>query len=127
MDRTERFYKIDQMLVSGRSVPFARLMETLGVSRAQLKRDLQYMRERLNAPIEYSREANGYSYGVPGAGPRFSLPGLWFSPSETHALLTMQHLLESLQPGLLTPHVKPLLERLRGVLDKGDHSAAEVS
>ncbi len=39
----------------------------------------------------------------------------------------MQHLLESLQPGLLTPHVKPLLERLRGVLDKGDHSAAEVT
>ena len=38
----------------------------------------------------------------------------------------MQHLLETLQPGLLTPHVKPLLERLRAVLDKGDHSAAEV-
>ena len=102
-------------------------METLGVSRAQLKRDLQYMRERLNAPIEYSREANGYRYGEPGAGPRFSLPGLWFSPAETYALLTMQHLLESLQPGLLTPHVKPLLERLRAVLDKGDHSAAEVT
>ena len=126
MDRTERFYKIDQMLVSGRSVPFARLMEALGVSRAQLKRDLQYMRERLNAPIEYSREVNGYKYGEPGTGPRFSLPGLWFSPAETYALLTMQHLLETLQPGLLTPHVKPLLERLRAVLDKGDHSAAEV-
>ena len=126
MDRTERFYKIDQMLLSGRSVAFARLMESLGVSRAQLRRDLQYMRERLNAPIEYDREANGYRYGEPAAGPRFSLPGLWFSPAETYALLSMQHLLETLQPGLLAPHVKPLLERLRALLDKGDHSSAEV-
>ena len=68
MDRTERFYKIDQMLLSGRSVAFARLMESLGVSRAQLRRDLQYMRERLNAPIEYDREANGYRYGEPAFG-----------------------------------------------------------
>ena len=42
-----------------RSVPFARLMDALGVSRAQLKRDLVYMRERLNAPIEYDRDPNG--------------------------------------------------------------------
>ena len=35
-----------------------------------MKRDLDYMRERFNAPIEYDREANGYRFGAPRTGPR---------------------------------------------------------
>jgi predicted DNA-binding transcriptional regulator YafY len=127
MDRSERFYKIDQLLQGGNIVSFVRLLESLGVSRAQLKRDLAYMRERFNAPIEYDRDANGYRFGKPAAGPRYSLPGLWFSAEEIHALLTMQHLLENLQPGLLTPHVKPLLARFNAILGSGDHSREEVA
>lgn len=127
MDRTERFYKIDQLLQGGLSVSFAKLQESLGISRAQVKRDLAYMRERLNAPIEYDRDTNGYRFGKPAAGPRYGLPGLWFSAAEIHALLTMQHLLENLQPGLLTPHVKPLLARFAAILGSGDHSQEEVA
>jgi predicted DNA-binding transcriptional regulator YafY len=127
MNRTERFYKIDQLLQGGRCVSFARLMESLGVSRAQLKRDLGYMRDRLNAPIEYDRDDNGYRFGKPSSGPRYGLPGLWFSAEEIRALLTMQHLLENLQPGLLTPHVKPLLARFSAILGTGDHTHEEVA
>src|SRR6185369_9605248 len=79
------------------------------------------------APIEYHRELNGYRFGKPAAGPRYGLPGLWFSAAEIHALLTMQHLLENLQPGLLTPHVKPLLARFAAILGTGDHSQDEVT
>ena len=39
----------------------------------------------------------------------------------------MQQLLENLQPGLLTPHVKPLLARLSAILGTGDHSHEEVA
>ncbi len=60
MDRTERFYKIDQLLQDGRSVAFVKLQEALGISRAQLKRDLAYMRDRFNAPID-SAAAGGRS------------------------------------------------------------------
>lgn len=127
MDRTERFYKIDQLLQAGASVPFSRPQESLGVSRAQLKRDLAYMRERLNAPIEYDRDSNGYRFGKPAAGPRYGLPGLWFSAAEIHALLTMRHLLENLRPGLLTPHVKPLLSRFAAILGSADYSQEEVA
>ena len=113
MERLERFYKIDQLLNERRGgASFGVLQQALGVSRATLKRDLEYMRERFNAPIEYDRDAKGYRYGKPATGPRFALPGLWFSPAEIQALLTMQQLLANLQPGLLEPHVKPLLARL---------------
>ncbi|HEX2197895.1 MAG TPA: YafY family protein [Burkholderiales bacterium] len=116
MERLERFYKIDQLLNTQKTVPFSVLMKALGVSRASVKRDLEYMRERFNAPIEYDREANGYRFGAPRAGPRYALPGLWFSAQEAYALLSMHTLLAELQPGLLEPHVGPLQERLRAIL-----------
>ncbi len=127
MDRTERFYRIDRLLRAAASTPFAKLKEALGISTAQLKRDLAYMRERLHAPIEYVRETNGYRFGKPAAGPRYELPGLWFSAAEIHALLTMRQLLEKLQPGLLAPHVEPLLERLSAILGSGDHAEEEIA
>jgi predicted DNA-binding transcriptional regulator YafY len=117
MERLERFYKIHQLL-SDRKTPvaFSVLQKTLDVSPATLKRDLEYMRERFHAPIEYDREANGYRFGEPRPGPRYELPGLWFSADEAYALLTMHTLLAELQPGLLEPHIKPLQERVRAVL-----------
>jgi hypothetical protein len=61
MERLERFYKIDHLLKDRKVVSFSSLQSSLGVSRATLKRDLDYMRDRFNAPIEYDREANGYA------------------------------------------------------------------
>jgi predicted DNA-binding transcriptional regulator YafY len=127
MDRTERFYKIHRLLEAKGTVKAAELLRELGVSRATFKRDLEYMRDRMNAPIEWDREARGYRFVQPAAdAPRYELPGLWFSPEEIRALLTMQSLLASLQPGLLEPHVKPLLARLRAALGSGEHPADEI-
>ena len=116
MERLERFYKIDQLLKDRKVVSFATFMDELGMSRASVKRDLDYMRERFHAPIEYDRAANGYRFVEPGTGPRYELPGLWFSADEAYALLSMHTLLAELQPGLLEPHVAPLQARLRAVL-----------
>jgi predicted DNA-binding transcriptional regulator YafY len=116
MDRLERFYKIDQLLKDRRVVSFADFKKELGMSPASVKRDLAYMRERFNAPIEYDREANGYRFGAPRPGPRYELPGLWFSADEAYALLSMHSLLAELHPGLLEPHLAPLQARLRAIL-----------
>ena len=127
MDRTERFYKIHQLLATRAAVRISEFLDALGVSRATFKRDLEYMRDRLNAPIEWDRERRGYRFaGDAAEAGRYQLPGLWFNPSEIRALLTMQHLLADLQPGLLEPHVQPLLARLRALLGSGEHSAEEV-
>lgn len=127
MDRLERFYKIHQLLERKRAVKVGEFLAALGVSLATFKRDLEYMRDRFHAPIEWDREVRGYRFAAPLAdAPRYELPGLWFNPSEIRALLTMQHLLSNLQPGLLEPHVQPLLARLRGLLDVGDHPPEEV-
>ena len=82
LDRTERFYKIDQLLQTRRPVVKVReFLDELGISLATFKRDLEYMRERLNAPIVWDRDQNGYRFEEPAArAPRYELPGLWFSP-----------------------------------------------
>ncbi len=129
MSGMERIYQIDQILAGRRFVPRNELQEQLGVSWATLKRDLVYMKDRLNAPIIFDRELGGYRFESEGkrVGPQYELPGIWFSAEEIHALLTMQHLLSNLDTGgLLGPHVKPLLARLTGILDSTDNSVDEV-
>jgi predicted DNA-binding transcriptional regulator YafY len=128
MDRTERFYRIDQLLNDRKIVPFAVLIDKLEVSRATIKRDLEYMRNRLNAPIVWDREEGGYRFaGREGGAAQYELPGLWFSAQEVHALLTMQHLLMGLDTGgLLGPHIAPLLARLRALLGTTDDTTEEI-
>src|SRR3954471_7165402 len=126
MDRLERFYKIDQLLKERKSVSFADFKRELGMSPASVKRDLAYMRERFNAPIEYDRDANGYRFGKAGPGPRYELPGLWFNSAEVLALLTTLRMLGDLQPGMLAGQIGSLRERLRSILGSGDHSWQEV-
>ena len=129
MDSTERFYKIDQMINERKLVPFKELQDELEVSRATLKRDLEYMRNRLNAPIIWDRDAGGYRFDkvAPNIGGQYELPGLWFNSSEVHALLTMQHLLANVDPGgILTPHIQPLMARLNALLGAADNTAEEI-
>ena len=127
MNATERLYKIDNLLRARRVVTLETFLDELGVSRATFKRDLELMRDRMNAPIVWDRDAGGYRFAEEATvGPKYELPGLWFSPQEALALLTMYQLLESLQPSLLGAHVKPLLARITGLLTTGDKSVEEV-
>ena len=119
MDRTERVYKINELLRAKTVVSFSALLDTLGVSRSTLKRDLKYLCERLHKPIAHSRELGGYQLAAPDPTNKHphELPGLWFSPTEIHALLTMQQLLAGLDAGgVLTAHIAPLMERLNALL-----------
>jgi predicted DNA-binding transcriptional regulator YafY len=121
VDRTERFYKIERLIRSRGSVGFEELRAELEVSRATLKRDLQYLRERMDAPIVYNRFDNVYRFSTDGLQPAHQLPGLWFSDTEIHALLTMHQLIQGLDGegeggGVLARHLRPLLDKLHGLL-----------
>ena len=127
MDRTERFYKIDHLLRERGTVTTAEFLRELEVSLATFKRDIEYMRSRHHAPIEWDREAGGYRFvQADTAAPMYELPGLWFSPREAQALLAMEHLLDSLEPTLLGAHLKPLKSRLEQLLSTGERSSDEV-
>ena len=48
MDRTERFYRIRQRLVEKGALTRREIEEDLEISHATFKRDLEYLRDRLN-------------------------------------------------------------------------------
>ena len=117
MERTERFYKIQNLLRSRHFVSTQDFMAELGVSRATFKRDLEYLRDRMHAPIVFDRDRGGYTVADAGFGPQYELPGLWFDEREILALLTMHRMLEDLGTGgLLGPQVRPLIDRLEALL-----------
>jgi predicted DNA-binding transcriptional regulator YafY len=139
MDRTERFYRIELLIKRQAGVSFEQLLSELEVSPATLKRDLQYLRDRMDAPIVYDRADNTYRFADgaafaasggalarPGKGQTHELPGVWFSEKELHALLTMHQLIAGLDDGgVLGRHLQPLLDKLHGMLGaSGDEAQA---
>jgi predicted DNA-binding transcriptional regulator YafY len=128
MERTERFYKIQNLLRSRHFVSARDFMAELGVSRATFKRDLEYLRDRMHAPIVFDREQEAYCFDPKIADSElWQLPGLWFSADELQALLTMDRLLADLQPGVLSELIAPLRKRLKGLLESGEHSAEDIA
>ena len=135
MNRTERFYRIELLIKSRGGVDFDTLLDELEVSPATLKRDLQYLRDRMDAPIVYDRFDKVYRFDVPGGAAgtaqagaaTHELPGVWFSASEIHALLTMHQLIEGLDGGgVLGRHLTPLLDKLHGMLGASEGESREL-
>jgi len=125
MSQVERLYKIDQYLRGGpKNLRF--FSEAFEVTPSTIKRDIEFMRSRLEAPIETNRSTREYEYLF--ESPKFKnfcLPGLWFSELEIHALLTMQHLLNHLEPtSFLQSQTHPLVKRLNQLLEKNLDEAA---
>ena len=128
MNRTERLYKIQALLSNKRAVPISAFLKALEVSRATFRRDLDYLRDRLGAPIVWDRDADGYRIesGKDGES-RTSLPGLWLNDKEILALLSMLQLLSTLEPNTLISHqIKPVKKRLQEMLETGCVDADEL-
>ena len=123
----ERITKIIRFIRQRGSASMSFLKEELEVSEATLKRDFAFLQDRLGCPLEWERTKRGWVIRDElAAGGRFELPGVWFDSSEVVALLTMLHLVEGVQPGLLEDHVAPLKLRLRSMLAEGTMSTRPI-
>ena len=123
----ERLQKMVQLLKTHRVVSRQTFLDRFEISPATFKRDLEYLRDRLGAPVIWDRERRGYRFDMSDdQGDTFELPGLWFNSQEIHALLTMHQLIDALQPSLLTPHIEPLKARIESLLEGEEHTSKEI-
>jgi predicted DNA-binding transcriptional regulator YafY len=125
MSEIDRLYSYRTLLTGRRAVPRDEILQKLEISLATLKRDLSKLRDRLNFPVIFDRDLGGYRLDITDT--RQELPGLWFSQDEVLALLTIQNMLEQLEPGLLGPKLKPLQKRLDEMLIGQGMSAETLS
>jgi predicted DNA-binding transcriptional regulator YafY len=126
MTKTARVYKIEMLIRTRGHVSFQTMLGELEVSPATLKRDLEYLKDRLGAPIVYDRFLNGYKFGGGYQSQRHELPGLWFNERELYSLLMAHQLLSELDAdGVISRHLQPLLDRIHEMLgsDAGDAKA----
>jgi len=135
MSQTERLYRIVRMLEDARHpVALEHFLSTLEISRATFKRDLDYLRDRLGAPIAWQRGDGDTPAGYvlegprePGASARYGIRGMWFNPSEIHALLMMQHLAAGMEPGLVSDQVTGLMTRISLMLGSAADDPRDVA
>jgi len=122
MSQMERIYKLDRMFRRKHAPSKHEILETFEISVAQFKRDLDYMRERLGAPVTFDSKAGGYRYETYD----FNLPGLWFTEREVYSLLLMDALLEQLQPGFVREQLGPFKQKLRSLLAHPDRKTERI-
>jgi predicted DNA-binding transcriptional regulator YafY len=102
----ERMLRIHQAIQSGKYPNGATLARELEVSTKSIHRDLEFMRDRLQLPLEYVGLRNGYHY----TGEVTSFPTLQITEGELFALLVAE---KALQQYRGTNFEKPLLSAFK--------------
>lgn len=116
---------------SRQPVPRERLLDELGVSPSTFKRDLDVLRDQMQAPIAWKPGENGAERGYVledkgWSSGKLGLPKAWFSASEIYALLMIHELASHIGPGLLTEHLQPLITRVTMMLSAADDTPEDV-
>lgn len=104
----ERFVWFDQAIRAGRYPNAASLAEHFEVAPKTAQRSIDFFRDRLHAPLEYSYGHKGYAYSEPG----FQLPFMQLSQQEVWALLVARQLLTELETGHLGQEVGQVTHKL---------------
>ncbi len=126
MSKLDELFRLHRLLDGRRTgLPRAALIAEHGFSRSTLTRLIADLRDKLGAPLICDPERGGYRYDT--ADGRHALPGLWFSPAELLALVTLKHLLANLEPGLLDDHLHPLQARIDQLMESNHLGAGEAA
>ncbi len=87
----ERYLWFDDQIRRDRRPNAAHLAERFELCRKTAQRDIAFLRDRLDAPLEYDRTRRGYRYG----DGTFRLPPLYATERQLLALLMARHLLKT--------------------------------
>jgi proteasome accessory factor B len=102
----ERMMRIHQSIQSGACLNALALARDLEVSSKSIYRDIEFMRDRMNLPIEFDPVRNGYCYSAKVD----AFPTMQITEGELLALLVAE---KALQQYRGTPFEKPLLSALK--------------
>ena len=125
MSDSARLYAYKALFEAKRLVTRADMMEVAEVSLATFKRDIAKLRDQMGMPILFDKDRGGYYLDRNNLATE--MPGLWFNPEELVALLTIQRLIEQLEPGLVGLKLRPLQKKLTHLLEAKGLGEAEIA
>lgn len=126
MAKAERMARVMAILKQGKPVSAKVLAERMEVEVVTIKRYIQDLRNIFSHEIEWVR-GKGYQLqpSLPGTT-TLEVPGMTFSQEEITALLTLNHLIDSVGPSVLSSELAPIKKRLMEMLGKRKHKAHEM-
>ena len=110
----ERILYIDEMIRNGRHPKKKDIAQHFEVSLKTIERDIDYMRDRLAAPIMFDRQVNGYRYSLEG----YFLPALHMRQEEALALFISHYLGNAWRGTPLASAANSIWERISGFMEE---------
>ena len=110
MSNLHRIQWIDIQIRSEKFPNCKKISRHFEISQRQALRDIEYLRDSLNAPVEFSREKNGYFY----SDLSYSVPNLLISSVEQKALVLLAEKYKSAKTGV-SQDIARLFEKLAGL------------
>lgn len=107
-----RIIEIDRLIRSGSHPNATSLRKHFEVSRATIMRDIEFLRDRYNAPLEYDSARNGYFY----TDPTFFVQSVMLSEAELFSVSVIQPLLEQYRNTPLEASIKNIFSKLTDML-----------
>jgi predicted DNA-binding transcriptional regulator YafY len=105
---TVRLRDLDEMIRNGRCRSAAQAAAVLGVKPRTIMRDIELLRDRHRAPIEYDLQAKRWRY----TNKSFVLPGIQMSEGELVAVFLAERLMEQYRGAPFEPQLKRAFEKI---------------
>lgn len=110
--RTLRIVRIDEFIRTGSYPSVQKLMKEFETSRSTIMRDLEFLRSRYDAPIEFSKERKGYYY----TDPSFFIKSVMLTEGELFTISTIMPLLEQYRNTPIESSFRNIIRKLSGML-----------
>jgi len=110
----ERYCWFDSRIRKGLFPNAASLAEEFEISLKTARRNIAFMRDMLDAPLEYDPRRKGYRY----SDSSFALPGLWISQEEVLAVLIAKKLLSCCAGGILSAAIGKMGRKIAAQTEK---------
>lgn len=104
----ERYYWFHGQIKAGRFPNARTLSEKFEISQKQAQRDIEFIRDRLGAPLLYSFPERGYKYEDVG----YELPPVWFKEDELLSLCLALRLAATLPDHVFKDSLNSLLTKI---------------
>jgi predicted DNA-binding transcriptional regulator YafY len=115
----ERYLWFHSRVKAGRYPNAADVARHFEVSEKTAHRDIRFIAERLQAPLEYDTRKKGYYYSEDG----FELPGVWLQRDEVVALVLARRLAATIPDRRIKDQLKRFLEKVSSYLPSGSSGA----